>query len=1257
MRRSSTLGLIVSLCAANLWAAGPARRPRPAVADGWVIDLVQEAPRILYPTAIVAAPDGTLYLGSDSMDMPGPPTVPIDSVIAIKDGEVRTIAGGLWSVMGLEWADGTLFVVHAPFLSAFRDNDGDGKADTRVDLMTGLGPRLPGFSGMNDHIASGVRLGMDGFLYIAVGDKGIPRGVARDGTIIQLHGGGVIRIRPDGTGLEVVSTGERNPLSVALSATDEVFTYGNDDDSKRWPNSLTHHIVGGHHGYPYQFLTAPSRALPIMGGQFGGAGAQGVCYNEDGLPADYRGNLFFCDWGLQAVHRYAIRKNGGTFAIARRTSLVTRGDVGDFRPFSLAVAAGGDGFWLVDWGYNGWLDAKVKTGRLYRLRYNGPDAARPAPRPTNGDRAARLAALDHPSLSVRLESQRMLARMGPAAVPDLVARLKAGGPESGRLHAIWAMDAIGGLEAPHAIGSALTDTSARVRLQAARSAGIRRDRDTVPSLVRLLKDRDASVRREAAIAIGKMGDPSAAVPLYAALDESDRFAAWSVRTAIRRLEAWDKDALVAALLDGRRAESALELTDEAWAVPVVEALGEALRRAETPALRARIVANLAGLYRRYPEWSGSWFGPNPLAGGFPEKTRDWSPDGMRGVVRGLALGLADRDGEVRAGAIGGLAQAGRTVAPMLRAALVKEPDPRNQEALAEVLGKLGDAASLPILASLLADSGRPEAVRVAALQGLSTARDPRSLRARLGLIYDPNAPPSLVAATLPGLAGAGILPLNDLASFLESPAAAVRAAALLSLNIKRPLPPEVKQAILDRLDDPAGEVREAATLAVVAFRMPEAVPRLLARAAGADSPDRTRAIAALCRLPDPRAVSAYLAAIRDRDPRLQRAGESALLAIRDRVPDEITAAARSAEISGPAASSLERVLARFEPIREWRVIGPFPRATPQLFLGERPIDFARRHAGVAGQPVSWTTRRADLKTGRVDLEDLKGGTGDGGFGYEAGGSPELAAFAYSELDSDREGPGLMLLGSSGPLIVTVNEQVVGDPTDPAGPADAPDADLVRFRLARGRNRILVQSRQGMGRWTFGVQVARSPAHAGTNLAGAAAPRPGVEELRRFAMAHEGDARRGEQIFFDPRGVGCGRCHSAGGRGTATIGPDLTGLALKYDRAELIRSVLEPSRRIAVGYQPVVVATHDGRVLSGVVRAETEGAIELVDSEAKATRIPKRDIDVRRAGEVSIMPDRIAESLSPAEFSDLISYLASLKQPLARPASTPPPSRP
>ena len=150
----------------------------------------------------------------------------------------------------------------------------------------------------------------------------------------------------------------------------------------------------------------------------------------------------------------------------------------------------------------------------------------------------------------------------------------------------------------------LADPSARVRLQAARSAGIRCDRTVLNEVCGLLADRDPAVRREAAIALGRLGDRAAAVRLYAALGDSDPFADWSVRQAIRRIGAWDKDALVEALLDERRLESGLRLTDESWELPVVEALTAALSTGSAAPVRGRIVANLAGLYRRYPGVDG-----------------------------------------------------------------------------------------------------------------------------------------------------------------------------------------------------------------------------------------------------------------------------------------------------------------------------------------------------------------------------------------------------------------------------------------------------------------------------------------------------------------------------------------------------------------------------------------------------------------------------------------------------------------------------
>ena len=682
-------------------------------------------------------------------------------------------------------------------------------------------------------------------------------------------------------------------------------------------------------------------------------------------PRSIGGNLFFCDWGLQTVFRFEIRKAGGTHAVSRRTAFVTKGGVDDFRPFSMAVAADGASLWLVDWAYTGWLADRVRTGRLYRLRYSGPNPVAPSPRPPWTDLAAGVRALDHPALSVRRESQQKLARMGAGALPSLVERLQRPEPETGRLHALWALDAIGGDQARHAIGVALGDSSPRVRLQAARSAGIRGDRAVASDLARMLGDRDAAVRREAAIALGKLGDPAIAPALYAALGDADAFAAWSVRQAIRRLEAWDQTALVEALLDERRLEPALRLTDEAWALPVAAALTEALSRTQGAAVRARIVANLAGMYRQYPAWSGAWFGTNPLAGPAPQKTRDWSPEGMKLVLEGLSRGLADRDRSVRMQAIAGVSQAGKVAAPRLRGARTRDR-PRQPVVADRSAGRprrrrVADCLCLAARGCRSARDRPPGGVGA-----LTRSRDPRSLRARLSVIYDDKAPPALVAAALPDLARLGFLPPNELSSFMRNPAPEIRTAALLSLNVKKALPADVEQSVLDALDDKNDDVRRAAIWAVVPLRLSAAMPRLKEMAANAGSPDRTPALIALCASPDPRAVSAYLSAIQDPDPRVRKAGESALVAIRDRAAGEIEKALSSRTFSGPAALSLARVLAHFQPLLDWRVIGPFPRATPQLFLGAPAIDFnhclqgcARSLAGLEvspGRASHWATR-------------------------------------------------------------------------------------------------------------------------------------------------------------------------------------------------------------------------------------------------------------------------------------------------------------
>ena len=277
----------------------------------------------------------------------------------------------------------------------------------------GLGPKLPGFSGINDHVASGVRLGMDGFLYISVGDKGIPQGVGKDGTTIQLYGGGVIRIRPDGTGLEVVSTGERNPLSVALTRDRRDLHLR----QRRRQQEVAEQPDAPHRRRPLRLpVPVPDRPRPLPADhgrpdrRLGRAGD----LLQRGRPARRvpRQPLLLRLGPADASSATTLEKAGGTFKVARDEPV--RHEGGRRRlPALLARPSATDGtsLYLVDWAFNGWLADGPKTGRLYRLTYEErrADDRRPAPPAT--DRG-----LDSRRSIIRRSVVRLRGAAGPGGV-------------------------------------------------------------------------------------------------------------------------------------------------------------------------------------------------------------------------------------------------------------------------------------------------------------------------------------------------------------------------------------------------------------------------------------------------------------------------------------------------------------------------------------------------------------------------------------------------------------------------------------------------------------------------------------------------------------------------------------------------------------------------------------------------------------------------------------------------------------------------
>jgi len=172
--------------------------------DGFELDLFAAPPEVNYPTAITATPEGNLFVAVDrngSLDRERGRGEILKVLDTDDDGQgdhYTSFVDSVDSPRGLVYDGRTLYVVHPPALTAYTDTDGDGVSDTSTTLVEGLGFGLD-FRGA-DHTTNGLQMGIDGWLYIAVGDYGFLNATGTDGRQISNRGGGIVRVRPDGTG-------------------------------------------------------------------------------------------------------------------------------------------------------------------------------------------------------------------------------------------------------------------------------------------------------------------------------------------------------------------------------------------------------------------------------------------------------------------------------------------------------------------------------------------------------------------------------------------------------------------------------------------------------------------------------------------------------------------------------------------------------------------------------------------------------------------------------------------------------------------------------------------------------------------------------------------------------------------------------------------------------------------------------------------------------------------------------------------------
>jgi putative heme-binding domain-containing protein len=153
----------------------------------------------------------------------------------------------------------------------------------------------------------------------------------------------------------------------------------------------------------------------------------------------------------------------------------------------------------------------------------------------------------------------------------------------------------------------------------------------------------------------------------------------------------------------------------------------------------------------------------------------------------------------------------------------------------------------------------------------------------------------------------------------------------------------------------------------------------------------------------------------------------------------------------------------------------------------------------------------------------------------------------------------------------------------------------------------------------------------------------VEDYRRFALTHDGNPVRGQQLFNDEKKLICAKCHSVNGS-TSKAGPDLQAAGDVFGRRDLVDAVLAPSANIVPGYGTVIVETKTGEMYTGVLKGKTEAQLQLMGADARLVSIPTAEIKEQKGSPTSLMPEGQQASLSLQEFTDLIEYLTTLKQP-------------
>ncbi|MBN3521931.1 c-type cytochrome [Algoriphagus lutimaris] len=306
--------------------------PNNIPADSTVLDMSNIAgPDIVpSPACLAVLPTGEVFVGVDMMGSlgkePGKGSI-VKLVDSDNDGVYETVTefAKTDNPRGIMPVGDQVFVLHTVFnestgeaermdLVEFVDKDHDGIADGPANpLIKNICSPASLRSRGTDHATNGIRMGIDGWIYVAVGDFGFHEAEDRSGKKMTMLGGGIVRVRPDGTEMEVYAHGTRNIYDVAIDPFMNIYTRGNTNDGGGWNIRFIHYVQSGEYGYPSLFKNFTDEIIPALADLGGGSGTGSYFMDDDRWPAEFNHVPMMADWGRSQLFIHRVTMDGPGF--------------------------------------------------------------------------------------------------------------------------------------------------------------------------------------------------------------------------------------------------------------------------------------------------------------------------------------------------------------------------------------------------------------------------------------------------------------------------------------------------------------------------------------------------------------------------------------------------------------------------------------------------------------------------------------------------------------------------------------------------------------------------------------------------------------------------------------------------------------------------------------------------------------------------------------------------------------------------------